>query len=277
MEDALGDRMKHYEMAEAGRMLLPMTPILMRLDGKCFHSFTKGLDRPYDVRMQELMWRTSMFLLRETGALCVYTQSDEISLAWYSPLYSSQIWFNGRVQKMTTVAAGMAAMYFNMHLSELLPSKAELPPKRRPVFDARIWNVPTLTEAANYFLWREQDATRNSISMAAQHYYSDKKLHGKSCKQMQEMLHSKGVNWNDYPDGFKRGSYGRKETVTRAYGVEELDKLPAKHAARTNPNLTVERTDYVRMWIPKLSSIVNPVDVLFRGAQPTVFMAAKPA
>lgn len=275
MEDALGDRMKQYEMAEAGRMLLPMTPVLMRLDGKCFHTFTRGLNRPYDTSFQELMCRTAMFLLRETNAKCVYVQSDEISLAWYSPLYASQIWFNGRVQKMTTVAAGMAAAFFNSQRADLLPSKAELPPKRYPVFDARVWNVPTLTEAVNYFLWREQDATRNSISMAAQHYYSSKQLHGKSSKQMQDMLHSKGVNWNDYPDSFKRGVYGRKEAVTRAYEAEELDNLPAKHAARTNPDLTVDRTDYVRLALPKLSSIVNPVDVLFHGAQPTIFMPVK--
>src|SRR5262245_53206698 len=106
MTDSLGDRMKQYEAAEAGRRLMPLVPALVRLDGRAFHSFVRGLARPFDKRLSDLMLDTATFLVRETNATVGYTQSDEISLAWVAEEYDTKIFFDGRVQKMTSTLAG---------------------------------------------------------------------------------------------------------------------------------------------------------------------------
>lgn len=263
-QDALGDRMKLYENLESDRRLMPLLPALARIDGRCFSSFTRGLERPYDSRLSNLMQDTAEFLVRETGACVGYTQSDEISLAWYSSDHRSQIFFDGRIQKMTSQLAALATLYFNDHLPDFLPGYAE----RLPTFDARVWNTPTLDEAANVFLWREQDAVKNSISMAARHYYSHKELMDKHAGDMQEMLHQKGVNWNDYPAFFKRGTYIQRKHVLRKFSVDELEKLPPLHEARKNPDLQIMRAEYQKLELPPLGRIINRTGVLFFGAAP---------
>ena len=177
MNDSLGDRMKQYEAAEAGRRLMPLLPALARLDGRAFHSFVRGLARPFDKRLSDLMIDTATFLVRETNAAIGYTQSDEITLAWVPEEYDAQIFFDGRIQKMTSMLAALCSAHFNRRLPAFLPAEFA---ERLPVFDCRVWNVPTLEEAANTFLWRELDATKNSISMAARAYYDHAELHDKS-------------------------------------------------------------------------------------------------
>lgn len=265
MTDNLGDRMKDYEVAEAGRCLMPRLPILIRLDGKAFHTFTRGLDRPYDERLSNLMVGTTKFLVEQSNAIIGYTQSDEISLALYSDNYHSETYLGGRIQKLCSVLASMATAYFNHHLAEAIPEKAG----KYAYFDNRVWNVPDLGEAANVFVWRELDATKNAISMAAQHYFSHSTLQGKKGNEMQEMLFSEhGVNFNDYPSFFKRGTYVRRVTRDIAFTAEEIDRLPKKHAARENPNLIVTRSIVEHVQLPKITSIANKVDVLFNGADP---------
>lgn len=131
-----------------------------------------------------------------------------------------------------------------------------------------MWNVPSLEEAANAFLWRELDATKNSIAMAARAYFSHKQIDNKSGTEMQEMLRQKGVEWNDYPDFFKRGTYVQRRKTLRKFTAEELDKLPPLHEARKNPDLMVERTDCVALALPPLRLVKNRVEVLFAGAEP---------
>lgn len=262
MSDAMGDRMKLYEMAEAGRKFLPLLPIAARLDGKNFSKFTQGLERPYDKRLSDLMIDTTEHLVRETNAACGYTQSDEITLAWYSDDISSQIWFDGRVQKMCSVLAAMCSVFFNRNLNRL-PK-----PDGSPVFDCRVWQLPTLEEAANVFLWREFDATKNSVQMAAQEHYSHKELMHKHNGDMQEMLFQKGVNWNNYPDFFKRGSYVQRRVVRHKLTPEDLELLPPKHNARKNPDLEFERTEYRRIDMPPFGRVKNRADVIFLGAEP---------
>lgn len=167
--DAFGDRMKLYEGAESDRRLMPLLPAITRLDGKGFSKFTRGLERPFDLRMSELMTETTAFLVKLTNAVCGYTQSDEITLAWHSSDYESQIWFDGRIQKMTSILAAKASVFFNRRLDKFLPEKEariqEADSGDGPVFDCRVWNVPNLEEGANAFLWREQDAVKNSVSI----------------------------------------------------------------------------------------------------------------
>ncbi|VTT99154.1 trna-his guanylyltransferase : Uncharacterized protein OS=Plesiocystis pacifica SIR-1 GN=PPSIR1_23574 PE=4 SV=1: Thg1: Thg1C [Gemmataceae bacterium] len=262
MTDGLGDRMKRYEAAEAGRRLMPLLPVLARLDGRAFHSFVRGLERPFDERLSRLMADTARFLVRATNSEVGYTQSDEITLAWVPAGFESQVFFDGRVQKMASVLAALCSAHFTRRLPGFLPAEYA---DRLPVFDARVWNVPTRDEAANTFLWRERDATKNSISMAARAHYDHSELHGKTGREMQELLFRKGVNWNDYPAFFKRGTYFRRETVRRPFTAIELADLPPRHAARTNPDLIVERSVVVDLAIPTLSRVRNRAGVLFGG------------
>lgn len=257
-EDSLGNRMKFYERLVSDQRLMPLVPVCCRIDGFC-----KGLKRPFDERLSNLMAETTKHLVTQSGAKLGYTQSDEISLIWYSEDWKSQIYFDGRVHKMTTSLASMASVFFNLQLPNFLPEKVG----KMPTFDARVFVVPTLEEAANYILWREQDATKNSISMAAQSQFSHKALQHKNGSEMQEMLFQNGTNWNNYPNFFKRGTYFKKSLVKIPFTVDEIEKLPANHAARKNPNLIVERQVISKLDIPPLGTISNRVGVLF-GNEP---------
>ena len=187
----LADRMKCYEMIGAGQRLMPNLPVCLRLDGKAFHRWTRGLRRPYDERLHMLFDETTKFLVEASDAVIGYTQSDEITLILYNGGQpDAQILFNGRVSKLTSVLASMATAKFNALVPSILPEKHN----RLACFDGRVWNVPTEQEAVNCLIWRELDATRNSIQMAAQALYSHKQLHQKNTSQMQEMLWQKGIN-----------------------------------------------------------------------------------
>jgi tRNA(His) 5'-end guanylyltransferase len=266
MKDSLGDRIKEYESQTCGTRLLDRLPVVCRLDGKNFSRFTKGLKRPYDERLSNLMVETTKYLVKETNANCGYHQSDEITLVWYSDSYKSKIYFDGRLFKMISDLAAMASVFFNRELPNYLPEKKHLMPR----FDCRVFNVPTIQEAANTFLWRELDCTKNSISMAAQHYYSHKELEGKNSSDKQEMLFQKGVNWNDYPAFFKRGTYIQRKRILTKFSAEELSKLPAKHQARQNPELMIERWIIDRLDLPPLMTIQNREEVILFGAEPNM-------
>ncbi len=267
MKDSLGDRMKMYEGQEAARRCLPLLPVCARLDGKAFHTFTRGLRRPYDERMSRLMIDTARFLVDQTNARVGYTQSDEISLLWHAHDPRSQIFMDGRIQKMTSILASLATAFFDAHLAAALPEKAGV----LALFDCRVWTVPNRVEAANAILWREQDATKNSISMAAQAYFSHDALAGKNGSEMQEMLFSSHrVNWNDFPAFFKRGVYVQRRRMGRPFTATELESLPERHEARRNPDLVVERSEVVEIDMPPLGRVKNRVDVLFEGVEPLV-------
>lgn len=265
------DRMKAIEDFEVGRKLMPMLPACARLDGKCFGTFTRGLNKPYDERFCSLMRDLLKYMVEETNALMGYTQSDEISLVWYSPDYKSQIFFNGRIQKMVGDLAGMASVKFNALLRERLPEKVEALPR----FDCRVWNVPSLTEAANVFLWRELDATKNSISTLAQSLYSNKQLFGKNTSDMQEMIFERGDNWNNHPDYFKRGTFVQRVKEMRRFTPEELEKLPPLHEARKNPDLEIERSGARELEMPPFNKVTNRVGVVFDGEEPIEVQVVK--
>jgi len=267
MNDEFGDRMKLYEGAEAGRRLMPLLPACARLDGKAFHKFTRHMDRPYDKRLSDLMIDTTLYLVRESNACMGYTQSDEITLAWLAEDYSSQIFFDGRIQKMVSVLASMCATYFNMKYLCFFGETAD----DLANFDCRVWNVPNVDEGANVFLWREKDATKNSISMAARAYFSHNQVDNKSGAEMQEMLWSqKNINWNDYPAFFKRGTFIQRRVRSRKFSAEELDCLPEKHQARSNPDLMIDRTEYVQIDMPPFGKVTNRPAVIFEAAEPVV-------
>jgi tRNA(His) guanylyltransferase len=264
MSDELGDRMKEYEGHEAGRRLLPLLPICVRIDGRGFSRFTHGLRRPFDPRLTSLMINVTTALVEESNAVVGYTQSDEISLVLYSDDRKSQTFLDRRVQKLTSILASFATGAFNARLAATIPEKAGAV----ATFDARVWSVPSLDEAANTLLWREMDASKNSISMAAREHFSPKEMHGKSGREMQAMLLGRGVNWNDYPEAFKRGTYVRRVITREPFTPDEIAGLPERHEARRDPSLVVERSRVSVLRLPRLGSVANRVDVLFRGADP---------
>jgi tRNA(His) guanylyltransferase len=264
-DDLFGTRMKEYEGVEAGRRFLPMLPVCARLDGKCFHNYTAHLPRPYDVRLHNCFVEVTRELVEETNAVMGYTQSDEITLCWYSPEYKSQIWFDGRIQKMCSVLASMCTAVFNRE-AEMACINDTL-----AFFDCRVWQLPTLEEAANSFLFREQDATKNAISMAASSMFSHKQLMNKCGAEMQEMMfQQKKVNFNEYPAWFKRGTFIQRRHEMTKFSAEELDRLPAKHEARKNPDLMIERSKVKQVEMPKFSTVTNRVGVIFNGEDPKV-------
>lgn len=267
MADEFGDRMKMYEGVEAQRKLMPLLPIIARIDGRSFSTFTQGLPRPYCDALSQLMINTTRHLVQETGACIGYTQSDEISLIIQQREFDSQVYFGGRIQKIVSQLAAQASVYFNRHLDEYLPEKSGL----APTFDSRVWNVPNQDEAANVILWRELDATKNSVSMATRAYYSHKAMDGKGRADMMDMLHAKGINWSkDYPAFFKRGTFIQRCVTSRKFTGPELAKLPPGHNAHKNPDLMVERTDYIQVDMPPFGRVSNRVGVIFNGEAPLV-------
>jgi tRNA(His) guanylyltransferase len=225
MEKTLGDRMKRYEMEEAGRRMIPLLPIMARLDGRAFHTLTKGLARPYSPEFTRCMVETAAVLVNEFGADLAYTQSDEISLFWKNDDPFAPMQFDGRFQKWTSLLSAEASVAFNMALLEHLPEKAATK-KKRAKLDCRVWQLPNTMEVYNAFLWREDDATRNSLQMAAQSHYTQKELHKAGEAKLHDMLHAKGVNWNDFPAFFKRGTYIARRQYQRELTADELAGIP---------------------------------------------------
>jgi tRNA(His) 5'-end guanylyltransferase len=256
--------MKMFEKAETGQRFMPGIPVCARIDGRTFSSWTRGLARPYDVALVHIMREVTKTLVEETNALMGYTQSDEISLIWLQDNYKSQIFFDAKKYKMISMLASMTTAYFNKLVHPIYPQKP------LAFFDCRVWQVPTLDEGANVFLWREVDATRNSIESAVRTVYSHKQVHQKNQAEMQDMMMAKGLNWNNYPDFFKRGTYIQKRYVTRKFTTDEIDKLPAKHNARTNPDLEVVRSETRILEMPIFSKVSNRVGVIFDGEDPVV-------
>lgn len=263
MNDALGDRMKQYE-ASSEINLTPLLPTFARVDGRSFHTFTRGMSRPYDKPMALTMIETARFLAFETNACMTYTQSDEITLCWLSEDPKSQIWFGGRHTKMVSQIAALATISFYRQALIYLPDYID----RIPTFDSRVWQVPNKDEGANVFLWRELDATKNSISMAAQSVFSHNQLHKMTGKQKQAMLLEKGINWNDYPEFFKRGTFIQRRKVLRPFTTDEIETLPPKHEARKNLGLIVERSHWKTLEMPPFRKVKNRTDVVFLGAEP---------
>jgi tRNA(His) guanylyltransferase len=265
--DDLGDRMKQYEAQETERRFLPGLPIYARIDGRGFSKFTKGMERPYDPRMSAAMIDTTRVLVENTHATIGYVQSDEISLVWI-PTANGHGWFDGKTMKMASVLAGLATAAFIRAILLEFGNTYGLPLlEKLPHFDARVISMPNKTEAANMLLWRNLDCSKNSITMAAGHYYSHKELQGKTSTDKHEMLFEKGVNWStDYPYFFKRGTFVRRRHVERTLTEKEVSLIPEKH--RPGLHETVIRTRVEEYDLPPLNKVENLVDILFFDAHP---------
>jgi len=268
-KDSLGDRMKsHYE--NRTRYLLPRrTYTILRVDGKAFHVYTKGCDRPFDKMLMEDMDFTAVALCQQIeGAQLAYVQSDEISLLLTDFADNqTQVWFDGNLQKLASISASIATAHFNSFRwqrillnTENAENKLNLLREPTAYFDSRAFTIPDPTEVENYFIWRQQDATRNSISMTAQAHLPHERLQGKTSDEMQELLwQEKGINWNDMPSGFKRGRcvvrqvvVQDKEYTDKRTGETRMASGVERHVWNpvVPPVFTRER-DWLRSYIPQ--------------------------
>jgi tRNA(His) 5'-end guanylyltransferase len=192
------------------RTLLPRrTYTLLRVDGKSFHTYTRDCDRPYDVGLIADMDAAAKRLCQEvSGARLAFVQSDEISLLLTDfETTQTEAWFDGNVQKVASISASIATAAFNQaRLARLEGTGANPAEFEMAVFDSRVWTIPERAEVANYFVWRQQDASRNSLSMTARAHFDQERLHGLTGGELHELLWAEqGVNWNNLPVGFKRG------------------------------------------------------------------------
>lgn len=218
-KDSLGDRMKEFYENRSKLYLPRRVPVIIRLDGKAFHSFTKGFKRPYDEVFHKAMNRTLQYLCENIqGCKLGYTQSDEITLLLtdYDTI-TTDAWFGYGMQKVCSVAASMATLKFNQAFRTAVNEETSgkevdeyavtlfKARDKGAMFDARCFSIPK-EDVTNCFIWRQQDATRNAIQMLGQCNFSHKELQGKSCNDIQDMLMAqKGINFNDMPVEFKRG------------------------------------------------------------------------
>lgn len=225
VKDDLGTRMKTFYENIPKTRLMRRVPVAIRLDGKAFHTFTKGFQKPFDFVLMDTMQQTMKYLCENIqGCVFGYTQSDEITLILVDyQKFTSDAWFDYEVQKLTSVSASMATMAFNKYFSEnVVEYNLTHDPlvKRREglldnyisavekgaMFDARCFNIPK-EEVTNLIYWRQLDATRNSIQMVGQAHFSHDELQDKTCNMIQDMLMTKyGINWNDFTIPCKRGT-----------------------------------------------------------------------
>lgn len=278
-KDSLGDRMKENYEGRFKFKLMRRTPVIIRIDGRAFHTWTRGFNKPFDKVLSNAMDKTMKQLCENIqGCVFGYTQSDEVTLVLndYKKLESSA-WFDNEVQKICSVAASMATMYFNRNFSDEVQSfyswvyfndydiNEKFPKENRymvsdskkavdligvyqkkvftALFDARCFNIPE-SEVTNCIIWRQQDCSRNSIEMVGRTYFSDKELFKKNCSNIQDMLMEKhNVNWNDFPTRYKRGCACYK--MNRLENEAERGKWVVDYDM---PIITQDR-EYVEKWV----------------------------
>lgn len=209
----LGDRIKMYEKLETSSRFIPMVPIYARIDGRSFSKFTKNMTKPFDRTLSQIMMQVTKYLVEETGACIGYTQSDEISLIFNQKTVESDIFFSGKKQKMISILAALTTAKFVELALKYYPEECS---KRLPVFDCRVFQVPSKIEAVNCLNWRSEDAIRNSIQMAGRAVFSHSQLDRKNQNQILDMLvNEKQINWNDYPKFFKEGTFWQRQTYEK--------------------------------------------------------------
>lgn len=294
--DSLGDRLKKYEYLSTSWQLMPNTPVYARIDGRAFHTFCRGLEKPFSKAFILIMQETCKFLVEETNACLGYVQSDEISLGWENITKAP---FDGRVQKLESNLASLASAKFiytilrgivrgiedEYDLDTMLAKVDRNPPS----FDCRVFNVPNMTELANAFLWRENDALKNSITGMALNFYSHKQLDCKNSDEKIHMMRMKGhCFYEDTDPAFMRGTFYHRENYLKALTDEEVARIPEKQRKNLEyskggytlclPNNRLERvkpniyycwrSHIVQMNLPyRLTETDDLVEVLFSGVE----------
>lgn len=267
-KDNFGDRMKMYEGIETNQKFLPGLPVYVRLDGRGFSKFTRGMKRPYDARMSGMMKQVTADLVDRFGCVVGYTQSDEISLIFKPTHDMEKFLFGSKKQKIVSTLAAYASARFATLTAQVFPEKIQ--GNYVPTFDCRAFQLPTESEAVNAILWREQDATKNSIQMAGHHYFSHKQLQGLNTKQIRDKLEvEKDILWEDYPEFFKRGSYFKRVLIEKEIPQEIWDKIPENKRPESR---VVNRSEVREMFYPPLGKIANRTRVIMEGHEPVPYV-----
>lgn len=283
--EELGTRMKSYEQQITSQRLIPMLPVYARIDGRAFHTFCKGLQKPFCMELVETMQEVCKHLVFETKAQLGYVQSDEISLCWLSPEKAP---FDGKTYKLQSVLSSMVTAKFNnyitttyftgkqiqdtmSHITEVASNEGwkKLFHKcivLNPSFDCRVFQLPNEIELANCFIWRELDAVRNSVQMVAQANFSHKSLQGLNSKQLQDkLLTEKDINWNDLQDELKRGTYFTRVNIEKDLPDEIWNKIPEDKKPETRK---VTRTIVEKYKLPIMKNVLNKSGVYFYNETP---------
>lgn len=262
--ESLGDRMKAYEACYDVRVPA-RTYVIIRLDGKGFSKYTKMFEKPFDDKLSNVMDVATIELCKYLNPKFAYTQSDEISLVFTDiENIESELIFDGKVQKLCSISASKVTAAFNKTMLKILATfkynKDELFekitsgnfPEIDAVFDSRVFIIPDFREVSNYFIWRQQDCTRNSVSMAASANFSHKLLEGKSSDEKQEMLFTeKGINWNDYLPKYKRGTVIKKQTIF-VDGQNDEPVQRSKWLPDYNTPIFTQEREYLYSLIPTI-------------------------
>ena len=227
-KDSIGNRMKANYEDRYRFSLTRRTPVIMRLDGRAFHTLTRRMDKPFDEMFSDFMNKTAMFLCSEIqGAKCAYVQSDEISILITDfDTLTTDAWFDYNIQKMTSVSAGLASAYFTNRFFDGHARDADI-----AIFDSRVFNIPK-EEVCNYFIWRQLDWMRNSVQMLAQAHFSHKQLQGKNQQAMHEMRKAdpgvKAIATSGYSEDpviADPSAFGFSGALRKPYSIEELSAV----------------------------------------------------
>lgn len=234
--DDVADRQKKYEREFKTNKLIPGLPVIARLDGKAFHTFTRDMKKPFDANLQVCMQKTMERLVDVFCADIGYTQSDEITIIWFNQDTKKEFVFSGNADKIVSISAGYAAVEFNKQVVKYLPEKVG----EMPVFDSRVWQLPNMSLVIENLMWRQEDAIRNSITMAASALRTHKELQGVSTKGRLEIMKKCGIDWEDYAPHSKRGVFCKRLT----YHVSP-DEVSSDIPERYRPTEPYERSKIV--------------------------------
>ena len=262
---SLGDRMKEFEMVHTQTSLVPGIPVYVRIDGRSFHTFTRGLQKPFDPDFAWTMKETTKHLHDRTNAFISYVQSDEISLAYLEP---SKMPFETSLFKLESVLAGMASAAFCIYGSKTkLKDRIE---KFIPHFDCRVCQMP-LEEVPNMLLFRERDCLKNAITLESLEHFSNKQIHKKNSEEKIEMLKGIGIDFSkDIDEDFRYGSWFRRVVFQKELDAETLAKIPEKQRKLDeNGKMVVTRSEVrqIRFGMP-LSKIENKLEAVLGKAEP---------
>jgi tRNA(His) 5'-end guanylyltransferase len=262
---SLEERMKGYESCY-GFKIPERTYTIIRLDGKNFSKYTQMFDKPFDDKLSNVMDVATIELCKLLHPKFAYTQSDEISL-FFTDIENieSEMIFDGKVQKLCSISASKVTAAFNKTMLKILATFKYTPeelyqkivtdslPEIDAVFDSRVFIIPDFREVSNYFIWRQQDCTRNSVSMAASANFPHKRLESKSSDEKQEMLfQEKGINWNDYKVKYKRGVVIKKQPVW-VDGQNREPVMRNKWLPDYNTPIFTQEKEYLYNLIPVIS------------------------
>lgn len=253
MENALEGRMKKYEKIYSFQVP-PRTYTIIRFDGKNFSKYTSKFVKPFDSLLSNAMNDAAIAVCKEFNPRLAYTQSDEISIL-LTDIYNikSELPYDGKIQKLCSIGATTVANEFNRFMVlSLIKHSSEISKFNFAKFDARVFIIPDIREVYNYFVWRQQDATRNSINMAAHAAFGPKAIKHKNTNELQEMLYQeKNINWNDYPEKFKRGCVIKREIYFKE--TEDNKKvIRSRWAVQATPIFTQDKDFLPNIIVPVL-------------------------